>query len=308
MERWCFLCLFLILSACNSGDSEQPAETKSCQNESIRLPIAGQPNTDWFVSNYVDVNHVVGEYLDYSGGYFSYDEHLGVDFALADFDQMDSGVTVYAAKCGVVTNLHDGEFDRQTSANQSAWNYIEITHDDGSRTLYGHLQRGSLAVQVGQQVSAGQTIANVGSSGNSSGAHLHFELIDALGNHQDPFGTGLFDSVYVHSAYLFDAGITSSSDPTLLDDFYIHTPSKMNNLMSYEDVSVWIKVVGLRQNDMIQIQPIQSPGKSLGSFESDKNYKAGYWFWNLGTLPTGEHEFAILVNGEPQQTVSVSIQ
>ncbi|MEM9540228.1 MAG: M23 family metallopeptidase [Cyanobacteria bacterium P01_E01_bin.42] len=53
-------------------------------------------------------------------------------------------------------------------------NAIVLQHPDGSRTVYGHNQR--LFVRVGQSVFQGQTIAEMGSTGNSTGPHLHFEI------------------------------------------------------------------------------------------------------------------------------------
>ncbi|GAA2909242.1 hypothetical protein GCM10020221_01640 [Streptomyces thioluteus] len=49
-----------------------------------------------------------------------------------------------------------------------------IKHDDNTYSQYAHLS--SVAVQVGQSVTAGQQIGLSGSTGNSSGPHLHFEI------------------------------------------------------------------------------------------------------------------------------------
>lgn len=75
------------------------------------------------------------------------------------------GGNVYAAAAGTV----------ETATYQSGGfgNYVVILHSDGTRTLYGHLS--SYSVYTGQRVSQGQTIGVMGSTGNSSGTHLHFE-------------------------------------------------------------------------------------------------------------------------------------
>ena len=70
-----------------------------------------------------------------------------------------------AAKSGVVVISTYGS---------SYGNYVVIAHSDGSRTMYAH--QSQRAVSAGQTVSQGQTIGYVGSTGNSTGSHLHFEL------------------------------------------------------------------------------------------------------------------------------------
>ncbi len=62
-------------------------------------------------------------------------------------------------------------------------NYIVIKHDDGNRSLYGHLS--SVNVTEGKKVSRGDKIGVMGSTGNSSGVHLHFEIEN--GNPMDTF-------------------------------------------------------------------------------------------------------------------------
>jgi len=94
--------------------------------------------------------------------------HSGVDLAAAD------GTTVYATAPGVVLVLF--------SATGFGLHVI-IDHGGGLQSLYGHLS--SVAVLDGDHVSAGQVIGAVGSSGNSTGPHLHFE-IDRNGVAEDP--------------------------------------------------------------------------------------------------------------------------
>lgn len=86
--------------------------------------------------------------------------HKGIDIAAP------IGTPVVAAASGVVTYSRWNEW--------GFGNLVEITHPDGSTTLYAHNDR--LMVREGQQVRQGQLIAQVGSTGNSTGPHLHFEI------------------------------------------------------------------------------------------------------------------------------------
>lgn len=96
-------------------------------------------------------------------------EHAGLDLAAP------AGTPVLAAAAGRV------EF---AGARGNYGNLVIITHQDGSQTYYGHLE--DIAVEEGQMVSAGQKVATVGSSGLSTGPHLHFEVRDASGTPVNP--------------------------------------------------------------------------------------------------------------------------
>lgn len=85
--------------------------------------------------------------------------HNGVDFAAG------SGTAIYATKSGTVT----------TALDSSIWgNYVVINHGDGFSSLYAHMQ--GLIVSVGDYVKQGQVIGYVGSTGLSTGPHLHFTI------------------------------------------------------------------------------------------------------------------------------------
>jgi murein DD-endopeptidase MepM/ murein hydrolase activator NlpD len=60
--------------------------------------------------------------------------------------------------------------------NGSYGNFVMIDHGGGVATAYGHVVDGGIRVAVGQTVAAGQPIALVGSTGASTGCHLHFEV------------------------------------------------------------------------------------------------------------------------------------
>ena len=65
-------------------------------------------------------------------------------------------------------------------------NMVKLRHADGTVTLYGHLS--SWSVEVGQRVWAGDQIANMGNTGNSTGPHLHFEVHLNGTDRVDPVG------------------------------------------------------------------------------------------------------------------------
>ncbi len=156
----------------------------------------------------VDHDPVVGEgvigrvtCLDHAGRSFPfcYDEHAGSDFILrGGFSAMDAGSTfILAAADGVVSRVEDGNYDRchgslDTAAvdcdgHELRANRVEIVHPGGHRSLYLHMMKGSVQVEEGQAVFLGQPLGKVGSSGNSSLPHLHFELQDPEGGFIDPF-------------------------------------------------------------------------------------------------------------------------
>jgi murein DD-endopeptidase MepM/ murein hydrolase activator NlpD len=86
--------------------------------------------------------------------------HLGLDIAAVQ------GASVYAADAGVVVFAG--------WANGGYGNTVMIDHGNGYQTLYAHLN--SVAAGCGASVSAGRTVGYAGSTGNSTGSHLHFEV------------------------------------------------------------------------------------------------------------------------------------
>ena len=85
--------------------------------------------------------------------------HAGIDLGA------EYGSPIVAAGAGVVV----------FSGMQGGYgNVVEVRHDDGTVTVYGH--QSALSVKVGQAVRAGQKLGRVGSTGHSTGPHLHFEV------------------------------------------------------------------------------------------------------------------------------------
>lgn len=141
------------------------------------VPIAGTPTRDWNVG-YIDVDPRPGQVRDYRGGnYVPYDGHTGYDIGPPNFASMDVGVPVYAAAAGTVTQVQDGYFDREITLGFRPPNWVQISHGNGWVTEYYHFARHTIPLRQGDPVRAGQLLGLVGSSGNSGGAHLHFQIL-----------------------------------------------------------------------------------------------------------------------------------
>ena len=107
------------------------------------------------------VNSYITTGMYYSSGSY----HGAVDFGAGGVN----GMPVYAVADGIVVTTH--------ALTTSYGNYIILYHPTSNLyTLYAHGQAGSISVSVGQNVKQGQQIMRVGSTGNSTGPHLHFEV------------------------------------------------------------------------------------------------------------------------------------
>ena len=107
--------------------------------------------------------------------------HTGIDIPAS------RNTEIYAAKSGVVVT---------STYNSSYGNYVVVSHSDGTSTLYAHMN--SRNATVGQTVSQGQVIGYVGTTGSSTGNHLHFE-VRVNGSRVDPVDYFPDMTLYVRS-------------------------------------------------------------------------------------------------------------
>ena len=104
--------------------------------------------------------------------YFRGWRHTGVDIACS------TGADIYSAEEGVV---------EKAGWNSGGYgNHIIVKHPDGTKTLYAHIKARGILVSPGDYVKKGQLIAYMGSTGRSTGPHLHFEII-VRGSRINPF-------------------------------------------------------------------------------------------------------------------------
>jgi murein DD-endopeptidase MepM/ murein hydrolase activator NlpD len=119
---------------------------------SAEIKPSGRPVREGYISSYF------GERMDPFNGEEAF--HKGVDFA------SDAGTDVLAVAAGIVT---------WAGPREGYGNLVEINHGNGYLTRYAHNER--VLVRVGDEVERGQALAIVGSTGHSTGPHVHFELL-----------------------------------------------------------------------------------------------------------------------------------
>lgn len=156
----------------------------------LTWPLGPVPGVgrDWHgISNFVDLDPGFPNRIrDYTCGDRSYDNangynHAGTDYFIWPFPwhEMDAAsVDVRAAAPGTLVAKEDGNDDRSCSFNApDTANYVIVRHGDGTLARYLHLKRDSVTTRaIGSAITAGEILGKVGSSGISTGPHLHFEL------------------------------------------------------------------------------------------------------------------------------------
>ena len=125
-------------------------------NNTTSVPVTHPSGWVCPVNNYY-ISSVFGNRLHPVYGY--YRMHNGIDMACAQ------GTPIYASRGGLV---------EVAVYSSSAGNYVQLNHGDGYRSIYMHMTR--YTVKVGQNVTQGQVIGYCGSTGASTGPHLHFGI------------------------------------------------------------------------------------------------------------------------------------
>ena len=139
--------------------AQEPAPPPSTGGGSSSNPVV-DPSGNWYwpLPGYYYISSVFGgRYHPITG---AWESHTGTDIPAP------GGTPIQCAKDGIVTT---------SQYNPSYGNYCIIYHGNGYATLYAHM-RALPSVKVGESVTAGQVIGYVGTTGSSTGNHLHFEL------------------------------------------------------------------------------------------------------------------------------------
>lgn len=133
------------------------------------VPVQAAPSTSlgWPATSSTITSHFGWRANPLWGGS---EHHRGLDIG--------GGGSILAAESGTVTTA---------GYHYSYGNYVVINHNNGLKTLYAHMAHGSLAVYTGQSVSRGQMLGTMGTTGSSTGVHLHFEVLQG-GTPVNPLG------------------------------------------------------------------------------------------------------------------------
>ena len=220
------------------------------------LDPMGEQQSDWTVTNYVDVNPVAGEAQDFTGGPYTFAGNNALDFALGNFGQMDAGYPVTAALGGTVVGVQDGEFDRNTVMSNSPANYVQIDDGNGWQTTYSDFMANSITVALGGTVAPGQVLGLVGSSGNSANPQLAFEVT----HNGDVVETNFAPSTYWVNplpyadevpAYALASGITSYDPSGDLEEGPVANP--VFSTSANAQVYYWYKLSHLDPTDQVTV-------------------------------------------------------
>lgn len=154
-------------SSNSSSSSSNSSSNSSGSSGGTSSPTVSSSGYTWPVPGYY---YLSSEWNENRGSY----NHGAIDIAGGGI----MGATVVAADKGTVFAVnnsctHNWGKDGSCGCGGGYGNYVMIDHGNGKVTIYGHLT--NAIVSVGQSVSKGQTIGYVGSTGNSTGPHLHFE-------------------------------------------------------------------------------------------------------------------------------------
>jgi murein DD-endopeptidase MepM/ murein hydrolase activator NlpD len=273
------------------------------------------------ISNYVDLDNTTG-LRDYNCGTKTYDGHQGIDIFTFPFwwEKMDNNnVEVIAGAEGVVVYKSDGNFDRRCQlGNNGNWNAVYIQHSDGTTAWYGHLKSGSLTSKaVGQTVARGEYLGIVGSSGYSTGPHLHLEIKSSTNATIDPYNGSCnnIGSRWVNQKNYYDAKLvklmTHSAAPNPYPSCTANPVDVVNAKTNFVTGETAYFAIYYRDHVSPQvsnhriIKPDGTIWRQWSQQASNASpFASSYWYWSY-TLPSdaGTWKFEVDYNGQTYETV-----
>ncbi|WP_396602680.1 peptidoglycan DD-metalloendopeptidase family protein [Algibacter sp. R77976] len=267
-------------------------------------------NDVWSVSGYVDHNvSFPNQLTDYNCGTRTYDtdngyNHQGVDIYLWPFQWKlmdESSVEIIAAAPGQIISKSEGNFDQSCDFNTTTpWNAIFVQHSDGSVAIYGHMKNGTVTSKnVGDMVETGEYLGVVGSSGVSTGPHLHFEVYtnDSFTTLVDPF-SGTCNNMNTESWWAnqkpyHDSNINALMTHSAAPDVFpscptIETTYESNDFDIAEDIYLSVFLRDQIANTSLNLKVIRPDGSYLYNWAINVGTTASswyyYWFFPVDTV------------------------
>jgi murein DD-endopeptidase MepM/ murein hydrolase activator NlpD len=281
----------------------------------------------WFgISNYFDHNTAFpNQITDYNCGARSYDtnggyNHQGIDYFLWPFDHImmqREQVQIIAAEAGTILFKSDGNFDQNCSfCSGCNWNAVYVLHADGSVAWYGHMKNNTLTTKaVGATVARGEYLGAVGSSGNSTGPHLHFEVYKAQpytnANLIDPYAgtcnTRNTQSWWQTQRAYHEPTINLIQTQTAPTTFTACPSNEVTNESNQFVQGQTVYFTAYYADQLISTSAnytVTRPDNSV--FQSwtqnfTNTFAASWWWWNFAlpaTAPTGTWNFRAVYNGQ----------
>lgn len=256
------------------------------------------------ISNFVDLDANFPNFLlDYNCGARTYDlssgyNHSGIDFFTwpfgwykMDFDQVE----IVAAAAGIIVLKQDGNPDRNCDFGGRSWNAVYVQHSDNSVSWYGHMKNGSTtAKNMGQSVAQGEYLGIVGSSGNSTGPHLHFETYDASMNLIEPY-SGTCNNLNAQSWWAAQRPYRDSAinalmthdNPAVFPECPAQEILNLKNIFLPGDVGVFAAYFRDDVTTLTTTYRIRQPDNSVWQTwtnNTPQDYDASWWWWSY-TFP-----------------------
>lgn len=315
---------------------KRPRRPQTAPTVRFRWPVrwaAGFSDAGFYgVANFVDHDPANPDQLrDYETLTRTYDlegyNHTGTDIFLWPFawQKMAAGaVEVVAAAAGTIYEKFDGHADQNCDFSNPDWNAVYVLHSDNSLSMYGHLKKNSLTPKnIGDPVAAGDYLGLVGSSGYSTGPHLHFEVRDADNQLIDPYiGPGnptisqtlwLAQKPYYESAINhLGVGAAAPEKPATCPpaeaihedtNFLPGTPLYFSAYYHDQRAGQVSTYTLYLPNNTVYIDWTHSP-------TGTQHFNASYWFWKFTfptDLPLGAWRFVVEYEGQTyEQTFNLT--
>jgi len=303
----------------------KPAEQLTTAAVQFDWPLKQMPtynyNCYYGISNYVDHNvNYPGYVTDYNCGVRSYDDakgynHQGTDIFIWPFSWLmmqRKQVEIIAAAPGIIIGKTDGNFDKSCQFNSNTWNAVYVQHADGSVAWYGHMKKGSLTTKnVGDAVALNEKLGFVGSSGNSNGPHLHFEVYNANGYLIDPWKGpcgNVASSWWKKQKPYYEPKLNTIFTQSKGDPFVPLCPGTEttyeSNYFLRHDTVYLVSYFKDERAGLVTKYKITRPDKTVAAqwtYTSPANYGLSYWYWYY-VLPTnallGTWKFQAIYQGD----------